>query len=262
MRSTAKEIKERKEHILLLLSNSFNQSLSVQELAEYFDVSKMTIRRDLGDLENLKLLKRYHGGATLNGSEAPEKSTTNLYAEKIKQSIAKEAAKFVDNHSTIFINSSSTALHTLDYLTDHEIIIVSNNLQIYEKEVNSLSTVIIPGGEVRFPRKILVGDLTINTINNIRANMAIIGCSGINVTSGISTNNFHEAKINEYMINNTNGKIVLVADSTKIGKDTNFIVTDLSAVDYLITDTYADTNIINQIENLGITVIQANLDSV
>ena len=102
----------------------------------------------------------------------------------------------------------------------------------------------------------------LKTINNIRANMAIIGCSGVNLTSGISTNNFHEAKINEYMINNTNGKIVLVADSTKIGKDTNFIVTDLQAIDYLITDTYADTNIINQIENLGIIVIQANLDSV
>lgn len=261
MRSTTQEIKERREQILLLLSKSFNHSLSVDELATHFDVSNMTIRRDLSDLEDLQLLNRFHGGATLNNATEIEEHPTNLYAEKIKEAVAKEAANLITNNATVFINSSTTALNALDYLKDHQLNIISNNLNIIQKEVNAQSNVILPGGEIRSPRKILTGDLTIEALNNTRANFSIMGCSGLDIENGISTNNFHEARINEYMINNTTGTNILVADSRKIGKITNFFVVDLDKIDVLITDTFADTQKVQQIEDMGIRVIQASLDS-
>lgn len=106
-----------------------------------------------------------------------------------------------------------------------------------------------------------MGEYAMNTLSEIRADVAIIECSGLKASSGVSTNNFQEANINERMVLNTIGPIILVAESHKIGTETSFIFTDLTNIDILITDTYADLQLVEQIEDLGVRVIQATLDS-
>ncbi|UPU39461.1 hypothetical protein MX850_01300 [Erysipelothrix sp. Poltava] len=109
-------------------------------------------------------------------------------------------------------------------------------------------TVILTGGEIRSHKEALVGDIALRALEKVQANIAIMGCSGISAQHGISTNNIHEANVNARMIQNAHDLVIVVADHRKVGNDTNFNVTDLSHVDILITDTYANTQSIREIE--------------
>lgn len=259
MKSSINEIKNRREKIIDLLFSSEKGSKSVKSLATYFNISEMTIRRDLKYLEEVGLIQRFHGGALLVEDINTKNPNNSIYIERIKAEIAKNAANYVENNSTIYINSGSTALNVVDYLSDLSLVIVSNNPSLYQKETNPNTTSIITGGEVRSPKDVLVGDLAINALSDIHADIAVISCSGVSAEKGISTNNLHEARINKVMIDNAYKLVVLVADHRKIGNDTNFIVTDLTKVDLLITDIYSDTDAIRKIEDLGVRVIQVEI---
>lgn len=253
------EIKIRREEIIDLLISSENGSKSVKNLASYFKISEMTVRRDLNYLEEAGLIQRVHGGALLAEDANTENPGNEVYIEKIKSEIAKIAASYIEDNSTVYINSGSTALNVVDYLSELSLVIVSNNPSLYQKDTNPNTTSIITGGEVRSPKDVLVGDLAINALGDIHADIAIISCSGVSAEKGISTNNLHEARINKLMIDNAYELVILVADHRKIGHDTNFIVTDLSKIDILITDIYSDRDAIRKIEELGITVVQVDL---
>lgn len=114
------------------------------------------------------------------------------------------------------------------------------------------------GGEIRFPKEALVGDMAIKALNDIKADICFIGCSGIDIEYGVTTKVIHEARLNEKMIKNTLYTKVLVADYRKIGKVSKFKVADLEDFDYLFTDSYCSDACVKQIENLGVKVIQVN----
>ncbi|MBG9981497.1 DeoR/GlpR transcriptional regulator [Aerococcaceae bacterium DSM 111020] len=257
MRSTNEELQSRRNNILKLIKQTENNSIGVDEIAQSFNVSTMTVRRDLDELEDLKLIERFHGGARLVSNEdhldADEHMLRNL-----NNSISEKAAEFIKENETIFINSSSTALHTLAYLTDTPINLFTNNLKILNYQNNPSSNILVTGGEIRPNRQnALVGNGAIRSIEGIYSSVTIIGCSGLSVSSGISTNNLHEATLNHLYLKNSNGLKILVANHTKINHNTNFHVCDINEIDIFITDRYASSQNIREIESYGVTVIQA-----
>lgn len=256
MKNSYTNINERRNSILSLLKKSDNQYLEVNHLASLMSVSTMTIRRDLDVLEKMGKVVRTHGGASLDVRQKEEGETYNDSLEGIKSNLAKKASTYVDNHMTLFINSSSTALRSVDFLEDRAITLITNNLRVKRKNVHPNTNIILPGGEIRFPKEALVGDLCVTNLSNIHSNVTIIGCSGISAEKGISTNNIHESKVNRIMINNTSGLVIVVSDYRKVGVDSTFIVEDFSKIDVLITDVYADPIAIREIENKGVSVIQ------
>src|SRR5699024_2388476 len=199
------------------LFSSKNGEKTVKDLALNFNISEMTIRRDLNYLEEAGLIQRFHGGAALIEDINTKNPNNGIYIEKIKSKIAKTAANYIENNSTVYINSGSTALNIVDYLSELSLVIVSNNPSLYLKDTNPNTTSIITGGEVRSPKDVLVGDLAINALSDIHADTAVISCSGVSAEKGISTNNLHEARINKLMIDNAYNLVILVADHRKIG---------------------------------------------
>ncbi|MGX7244461.1 DeoR/GlpR family DNA-binding transcription regulator [Enterococcus quebecensis] len=252
MKSSHKTIKERRDKVLKLLNNQ--TSLLVKDISRELAVSDITVRRDLTALEKMGLVQRAHGKARI-----VEKTGTEDYNEEIevlKNIIAKKAAEFVKDGDTLFINTGSTALSSLKHLEDKRVTIVTNNVKVANLDHNPNSTVILSGGEIRFPKEALVGDIAIDSFSKMSSDISIIGCSGLSVENGITTPVLHESKINSLIIERTNGLVIVVADYRKIGLSSNFTSGNIKDINYLITDTFASPEVIREIEKQGVQVIQ------
>lgn len=252
MKSSYQIIEKRREQLLTLLKKS--EELFVKDLSNMLAVSEVTVRRDLIALEKMGLVSRSHGKA-----KAVEKVGVEDYNEEIegiKNAIAKKAAAFVNEGNTLFVNTGSTALSALKFLEDKRVTIVSNNVKVANLDHNPNSTVILSGGEIRFPKEALVGDIAIDSFSKMSSDLSIIGCSGLSIENGITTPVLHEAKINSLIIERTKGLVIVVADYRKIGYSSNFTSGSINDIDYLITDTFASPEVIRNLEKRGVQVIQ------
>lgn len=255
MKSSHKTIQARRDKLLELLKKE--TSLLVKEISDKLEVSEITIRRDLIALEKMGLVQRAHGKAKI-----VQKTGTEDYNEEIeilKNAIAKKAAEFVKDGNTLFINTGSTALSSLKNLEDKRVTIVTNNVKVANLDHNPNSTVILSGGEIRFPKEALVGDIAIDSFSKMSSDISIIGCSGFSVENGITTPVLHESKINSLIIERTNGLVIVVADYRKIGFSSNFTSGNIKDINYLITDTFASPEVIRKIEKQGVQVIQVEI---
>lgn len=252
MKNSLKNIHKRHQQILDVLEEQ--GELTTDELVAKLAVSYSTIRRDLVILEEKNDISRKHGYARFNDKNKDRFDETG--PEVMKNNIAQRAAMYIKDYHTIFINTSSTALATLNYTTAKNLTIVSNNLKLVNFKDDNSSSYILTGGEMRFPKEALVGDIAIHTISEMNADTCIIGCSGIDIENGVTTKVINEARVNEIMINKTIKNKILVADYRKIGKTSQFKIADISAFDLLITDQYSPKEVLERIEKMGVTVVQ------
>ena len=236
-------VDRRREDIMHLIQE--NNFMSVEDLVKRFGVSAATIRRDLQYWEDLGAIERNYGGASLLQSFVEEDETTYDRARYMR-AIAKRAAMFVEDGDVIFLNSSVTAVMMIDYLRYKHVTIVTNNARAINYHPDENVTILFTGGEVRFPKKSLTGDLALATINSITANKCFIGCSGL-TRDGVSTANVKETMVNKTMIQKTRGTRFILCDHTKVGLNFAFQYADFDGIDYLITDTEADNEIMDSI---------------
>ena len=227
MKNSLVNIEKRQKDILELLQQT--EQLSTFQLAESLDVSISTIRRDLNLLEEKNEIIRNYG-----------------------------YSKYINDYDTLFINSSSTALKTLDFLQSNHLTVVTNNVKINYSPHKDNCSYILTGGEMRFPKEALVGDIALNTISSINADICIIGCSGVDVAHGVTTKILNESTINEMMTNQTIKCKILVADHRKIGLTSKFKIADISVFDYLITDKFCSEKVLDKIKNMGTKIIQVD----
>lgn len=252
MKNSYKSIRERRNKIMELLQ--MENQLLVKEISTTLAVSEVTIRRDLTALEKMGLVRRKHGKVEIVKKIGTEDYNEEI--ERLKYAIAQRAAAFVKGGDTLFVNTSSTALAALEMLEDQRITIVTNNVKAASLDYNPNSTVILSGGEIRFPKEVLVGDIAIDSFSKMSSDISILGCSGLSIENGITTPVLHEAKINSLIIERTNGLVIVAADYRKIGNSSNFTSGNIKDINYLITDTFAPPEVIKKIEEQGVQVIQ------
>ena len=148
MKQSRSVVNARREFILNELEKT--GTVEVKDLAERLNVSYLTIRRDLQYLEDHKLLERFYGGAR-NGDERLLKMQEKgilYYREKI----AKFAASLIEDGDSIFINTSSTALGIVKYITAKNVTIITNNGNIISEKNPPNATVVLLGGELRYQK--------------------------------------------------------------------------------------------------------------
>lgn len=231
-------------------------AVHVKDLAERFGISPLTIRRDIDELTEKNFLERFHGGATFIRSVPSDANLPSSGLSMHKHAIAQRAAAMVEDNDTIFINTSSTALLILRYLTASNVSIITNNAKALFTKKPEDSILIFTGGEVRFPKDAMVGEFAINNLMRVVASKCFLGCSGISVEGGFTTSVLQEATINEIMLKNTKGERVVLADYSKIGQRKNFLSSNISEVNTLITDTMADELAVESLRKEGLMVVQ------
>lgn len=252
MKNSIENIETRQKEILQHLSK--HHELSVRELAELCQVSSATIRRDLMLMEEKGQLKRKHGGAKIQERVFPFDEAPEI--TRIRHSLAKAACTFIKENDVLFFNSSKTALYVLHYIGNIKTTIITNNVQSVYLKSDDNATLVLSGGEIRFPIEAMVGDIALNTIANATADICIMGCNGIHPLYGITTDNLHEAKVNRLLFENTVGLKIVIADHRKIGVRSSFKSVDSRVADILITDIYAPEKVLHSLEQQGIRIIQ------
>lgn len=238
-------VDNRRNRILELMQK--NPRVRVDELAKILEVSLITIRRDLQYLEDRKLLVRTHGGAIASRNPVDE---VTLY----RKLIAEFAAGLVTDNDTLFINTSSNALKLLEHISCSNVTVITNNGKAIHCEHSQDVNVVLTGGELRYPKEAMVGDFALRNLQTIYAKKAFIGCSGISAENGMTTEIFNEVSINEMMVNHATQEVYVLADHTKIGKNSSFVSCPIDKIKYLITDEKASSEALDLIREKGVTV--------
>ncbi len=241
----SKDIVDKRREELLKVVQS-NQFISVEELVSMFDVSAVTIRRDLQYWEERCAIERSYGGAAIlqeyfNASEDYERS-------KYLLAIARRAALYVEDNDVIFINSSMTAVSMINYIHKKNVTIITNNAKAIYSNPDENITIMFTGGEVRYPKHSMTGDITLKTLQSIYANKCFIGCSGLS-KNGVSTGFIKETFINKLMLDHTKGSKFILCDHNKIGLDYSFNSCTLDDMDYILTDTLVDESKLSEISS-------------
>ncbi|GMO41416.1 MAG: DeoR/GlpR family DNA-binding transcription regulator [Treponemataceae bacterium] len=257
MRSSRSIVETRRKELLKILYEY--GKVSVQRLAEELKVSPLTIRRDLLKLEAIEKISRFYGGASLDKNDIIGES--NIFSSAFtlnKLAIARYAAALVEDGDTVFINTSSTAVAILQFITAKHVTIITNNARaMYEKFSNDIN-LIFSGGEMRFPKEAMVGDFALNNLNTVTASKCFLGCNGITANEGVTTAVMQEASINRIMLTRVSGPRYILADKSKIGRKLNFIYGSLKDITVLITDTEAPPSLIDELKK-SIAVHQVEL---
>lgn len=245
--------------------------VSIADLAETCETSAVTIRRDLGVLEDQgQLLRTYGGAIALIAPDTimpPYDVRAREYTD-VKLSITKLAAKYIENGDNLII-SAGTTMHALALQLKHHknLKVVTNGLAVAMEIVESQdSRVLMIGGAVDSKELATVGQLAEETIRDIHATKAFLSVFAVSIENGISVHSPVEAEINRRFVESAN-EITVVADSSKFESpssnmfDVNFMfkVADLSEINRIVTDSDIDRQLKKKLEKLGLEVIIAEL---
>lgn len=246
-------IEERRNKLLEMIRNSGSGELAVERVAQLLGVAPVTLRRDLAALDQQGLIVRSYGKVALVQSGAVNRQEA---AQAARDRIAVRAAAFVEPGDTIFVNTSRTALRILQYISAPNVTVVTNNVLAINTPHREDMTILLTGGEVRYPKYAMVGDVAQRTLQSVKANKAFLGCSGLSVKAGMTTEFLSEAGVNNLMLTNVAGEVFLLAEHGKLGMESNFTSGDIHLIGNLITDKGADPDLVQYFQAVGVRVIR------
>lgn len=237
------------------------QFASVRSLTEKLSASEATIRRDITKMSARGEIKKIRGGAeSVNGS--PKKkhiSSSAFIVDKnkrptTKRLIAKRAVELCQNGDSIIINGGSSTYMMGEYLCALQLNILTNSFVLanYITE-NSDNQVTLPGGEIYREQGIILSSYEKDSTEYYHGTMMFMGSPGIGEFGVMESDPLLIRS--EQKLKKQTEKLVILADSTKLGKRSNFIFCPLSEVDILITDSNADPELIKYFESHDIEVI-------
>ncbi len=248
-------LNERKQKILELLEK--HGSVKVTELSRVFDISEVTIRNYLADMENKGLLSRVHGGAI--SSYKPYYSMNlnqRLETNQIeKNKIAEKVAQMVEPNDTIMLNSGTTTLLVFRSLpAKYNLNIVTNSISIaLEAADNPNFNVILVGGAVNTKYQFTYGTDAVQQLKNYHADKLILSVDGINAEKGFTTYYDKEAEIDRTMIAQSDLCIV-AADFSKFGRTAFANVSPTSIADFIVTNQSLNKEIYNELCKIGLNI--------
>lgn len=249
--------RERRAEILQELTN--NPEVTVGQLSNRFQVSEVTIRKDLNELKRKNLLTRVRGGAMrlpeVNSGFDIAIQDKQLFHYKEKQAIGRLAATLINENETILLDSGTTTLeiarnlHTFKNLT-----IVTNAINIAVELSNyKRFTVILLGGHLREASLSTVGPLAESTLKIFYCDKLFLGVDSFNIEQGLSTHNLEEANINQTMMSMSK-ETIAVFDSSKFNKRSFTFITSVDKIDTVVTDEGIPSDIRTQLRNMKVNV--------
>ena len=232
-------VEERLELILKDL-NRYGK-LNVKDLSEKFKVTPMTIRRDLGILEEKGLLLKSYGGALSKETLSHDKlySTRKKENLAIKKKIAAEALLFIKNGMTILLDAGTTNYELAKFLVESSIkdlVIITNDLKIAcvlaEKQ---FFQIVVLGGIIENENILTCGSMAVSMLKDFEIDACFVGTQSISDKFEIRTPNIAKVELKRTYIEKSQQRFLL-ADSTKFEKSKLYKICDLKDFHYIITD--------------------------
>lgn len=242
----------------LIVSMLMEQNeLNVDYLAQFFETSEVTIRKDLRVLEEGGFLLRRYGGAIKMPSEMMEEESNDEQLSKQKLAIAKAARDIIADHNRIIIDSGRTTGALVKALNQKGLVIMTNSLSL-ANELTTLEcepTVLMTGGTWDARSESFQGKVAENALRSYDFDQLFIGADGLDLERGTTT--FNELVRLSQVMAEVSREVIVLIESQKIGRKMPNVELDWSKIDKIITDSQLSYETKVLIEQNGVEVIVA-----
>ncbi|MCA0252700.1 MAG: DeoR/GlpR family DNA-binding transcription regulator [Actinobacteria bacterium] len=247
-------------HLRILEQARSRSKVEVSALAEELEVTTETIRRDLAILERQGQLRRVHGGAVhvqRLGYEPSVDTRRGQHAAQ-KSRIGRAAREFLPDGGSILIDGGTTTLELVRHLpSDARITAITNSLQAATllAELPQVELLLL-GGRLREVTGAAVGPWPVSALAELRVDVAFMGTNGITPETGLTTPDQAEAEVKRAMVAAA-GRVVCLADHTKVGLTQLCRFARLGEIDAIVTDTGLEDSLADELATAGPEVIRA-----
>ncbi|MFD1008433.1 DeoR/GlpR family DNA-binding transcription regulator [Oceanisphaera ostreae] len=247
---------QQRRHTIIALLNEQGE-VTVDELAQRFATSEVTIRKDLTALENNGLLLRRYGGAVLVPSDMVAERINEPVSQQ-KQALAKAAAERIRDHNRIIIDSGSTTAALLGELAKkHGLVVMTNSLAVANalRELEPEPTLLMTGGTWDASSESFQGQVAEQVLRSYDFDQLFIGADSIDLERGTTT--FNELTALSRVMAEVAREVVVMVESDKIGRKIPNLELPWEAIHTLVTDSGITTEQQQQLEQKGINLIIA-----
>jgi DeoR family fructose operon transcriptional repressor len=252
---------EERQHAIAALVSERGR-VSVTDVADRFGVTTETVRRDLALLERAGMLRRVHGGAVPIGALSlvePGLAERHGTRSEEKRKIAAAALDLLpDTDGSVLLDGGSTTAALADLLpAERRLLVATNSVPIAARLSAAPGvTLHVLGGRVRGVTQTAVGESTVRALEHLRVDVAFLGANGITSRHGFSTPDETEAATKQAMAGAAQRTVVL-ADSSKLGREHLVRFAAVDDVDVLVTDSGADPDAVEMLRTAGVEVVLA-----
>ncbi|RKF18784.1 DeoR/GlpR transcriptional regulator [Alginatibacterium sediminis] len=229
---------ERQNHIIEILNS--HGKVSVADLSRDYGVTAATVRADLKVLEELGLLVKTHGGAILKSKASFELGSDKRKSlhETKKLSIGSLAASMVDDHETIILDTGTTSLQLAKGLLNKKgLKVITNDFEVASVlEHGQDLDIIFLGGLVKRHYHCTYHFGNDSIVNTLNVDKAFMGTNSFSIDSGASVADLNLAETKRLMVKQAR-EIILMCDSSKLGKTSLAVFARAEQIDVLVTDT-------------------------
>lgn len=228
------------------------EKVEIDEISKQLNVSSMTIRRDLTELEQEGKVIRIHGGAISPKLITTETSYSSKTTQKMKEkhSIALKAVELIRENTTILLDSGTTTFEVAKLIKGRDdLTVVTNDIKIANELIDSPLKTIVLGGEIQKGVGALYGPITEYILKEVYVDLLFLGAHAVHVEKGIKAPSIERASIKKKMIESAKQTRLLV-DSSKFNKMSFSHVCQLSEIDGIITDAKVNDEIEKELENI------------
>lgn len=252
MRNTTQHgLNNRQQQILDLISAK--GELRIADAKEAFQVTEMTIRRDLEKLEELGFIKRTFGGAILFGKDiALQERSGMMTEEKIK--IGRRAASLIQPGDSVFIDGGTTTLQIARSLpAGINITVVTNALNVAAELSGKQIPALMTGGMLLEATHSLVGPIAVQSLSGMAFDRVFLGATGVNGTHGFSNSNMYEAEMKRIAIRQSS-EVNIVLDHSKFGEKALVSFASFTDVHRLVTDRPPEGELLEACQQSGTSI--------
>lgn len=229
-------VRRRQQQMLVLINEK--GFVSIQDLADKFEVTPQTVRRDINQMNARGLVQRHHGGAgSTTSTENVDYTSRKVLNLKEKECIARLAAKHIPARSSLFINIGTTTEEVARALINHERLrVITNNLNVATiLSGNENLQIFVAGGMIRHYDCGIVGEAASDFIRQFKVDYGIIGISGIDMDGTLLDFDYREVRTARAIMENSR-KVYLVTDHTKFGRSAMTRLGNIEELDAVFTN--------------------------
>jgi DeoR/GlpR family transcriptional regulator of sugar metabolism len=229
---------ERRAHILQILEQEHRAS--VTDLANRFDVSEDTVRRDLRDLEARGQIRKTHGGALRHTTPPVPYERRLVQSSELKEMLGRRAAEVVQEGDSMIIDGATTAVWVARALRVARAKVLTNSLEVASvvADFPHIELTVLGGRWDPLHRQ-LVGQATIEQISRYRVDKLFLGMGALDRKSGLTEPTEEDAAVKRAMVGVAQ-QVIGLADHSKLGTVSFACVGPASVIDVLVTDDLAD----------------------
>ena len=250
-----KMIKEERLQVIIDTLEKDNK-VRLDELSQMLNVSEDTVRRDIKELDAQGLLKAVRGGAIAHSPIPHHYRDREKYNQPHKKTIAHKALQYLKDGQVVFFDGGTSVVALAAALPKElKITVVTNSFPVANVlEDHPNAEVIFAGGRLHKAAFTTMGQETIDTFRNVRADICMLGICSLHESMGITSIIYEDAQINKIMIERAE-KTIALSTLEKINTVESFYVCPVTDIDVIVTEADPDDDALKAYTKLGLEVV-------